>query len=165
MTVIGEWSLPDLISTHKPFIIFSLLFSSEERGDRAAWWASGLQPGSTHHKAAVPYCQPTFIDGLSSRAVCGVLGVEDCRIKAEEFARERKKSCTATAMPVRGWVWKSLFSLTCLLKREDALKLLKVKFPTFAPIWSCSISVCELLLGCFAACRNRLFCSSQMCVD
>lgn len=41
MTVTVEQSLPVLIHTHEPFIIFSLLCPLEEGSDREVWMASG----------------------------------------------------------------------------------------------------------------------------
>jgi len=49
MMVTGERSLPVAISTHEPVVVFDLPCPAEEGSDRAAWWAPGIQPGSTHH--------------------------------------------------------------------------------------------------------------------
>ena len=48
MTVIGEWSLPVVISIHEPFIIFSLPCPAEEGSDRVAlvgtWHPARVNP-------------------------------------------------------------------------------------------------------------------------
>lgn len=47
--VIAEWSLPAVIPTHEPFILFSFPSSSEEENDRTALVAPSVQLEPTPH--------------------------------------------------------------------------------------------------------------------